>query len=811
MLVISRKAAACSPPACAIAVPAAAELSAADIAKLGTTLTPAGRREGRQRRRHHPRVGRRHHQAGRRLQGRAATTSIRIPNDKPLFTITAQNADQYKDKLTAGAMAMLKKYPNYKMVVYPTRRSASAPEGPLQGDARSARRRRSSPPGGNGVVGCIGGMPFPIPKDGNEAIWNSLLRYRGDTFAMHWSQAAVTRTGDYALVKFEYEYDFSYGNLAKPVGAARDQQGPELPAEHHGARAPRGPDPAGARDRGPDQGAALGVDVQPGPAPRAPRARTSPTTTPAPPPTACAPTTTSACSTAPPTATTGSSWARRRCTSRTTRTSCRIRSSSTPTSSSPATSTRTSRATSCTASGSWRRRSSRAPATSTRSASSTSTRTAGRSLATDKYDGRGELWRYAELHNENWYNIPTIFGTIEVHNDLQSGRYIAMGLRSEEKLRSTSRSSARRATTRRRTCAASARADAAGSPARRSRGSPERNRPLSTREPNSMKSTCCRACGARARVRRAGPASPQVLPASGPLAQDHDAAPAAHGRGARRQPRRRRRRPRLHRLQRRQRRDRGAREDAGRAAAHRGRVRRREARLGRGPRLGDPRHRPTAARPGRSSSPRPPSSARCSTCSSSRPTTGFAVGAYGAFYETTDGGKTWNARKVIADDKHLNAILRAGRRQAPDPRRGGHDPRLGRLRARPGRPLASPYKGSFFGGVVADDGARRRLRLRGRIYRSTDGGKTLEAGRQPLGRHAHGRLEAARRRARDRRRRGHGARVARPRAILRAARHGHHAGPSRRRCWARPTRCCCSARRARATCRCPRRRARRPP
>jgi hypothetical protein len=54
-------------------------------------------------------------------------------------------------------------------------------------------------------------------------------------------------------------------------------------------------------------------------------------------------------------------------------------------------------------------------------------------LAIDKYDGRGDLWRYAELHNENWYNVPMFFGTIEVHNDLQSGRYIAMGLRSEER------------------------------------------------------------------------------------------------------------------------------------------------------------------------------------------------------------------------------------------------------------------------------------------------------------------------------------------------------------------------------------------
>ena len=72
-------------------------------------------------------------------------------------------------------------------------------------------------PGGNGVVGCTGGIPFPIPKDGNEAIWNATLRYKGDTFAHNWAQAAVTRTGDYAIVKFEYEYDNQYGNCSKPA------------------------------------------------------------------------------------------------------------------------------------------------------------------------------------------------------------------------------------------------------------------------------------------------------------------------------------------------------------------------------------------------------------------------------------------------------------------------------------------------------------------------------------------------------------------------------------------------------------------
>ena len=142
----------------------------------------------------------------------AATTPIRIPIDKPLFTITGANADQYKDKLSVGAVAMMKKYPDYKMIVYPTRRSAAAPEGHYKETQECAAKAKLAP-GGNGVVGCMGGIPFPIPKDGNEAIWNAELRYVGDTFAMNWAQAAVTRSGDYALVKFEYEYDFSYGNL----------------------------------------------------------------------------------------------------------------------------------------------------------------------------------------------------------------------------------------------------------------------------------------------------------------------------------------------------------------------------------------------------------------------------------------------------------------------------------------------------------------------------------------------------------------------------------------------------------------------
>ena len=48
-----------------------------------------------------------------------------FPGDKPLFEITAKNYKDYGDKLTAGQVAMFEKYPAWKMVVYPTRRSSA--------------------------------------------------------------------------------------------------------------------------------------------------------------------------------------------------------------------------------------------------------------------------------------------------------------------------------------------------------------------------------------------------------------------------------------------------------------------------------------------------------------------------------------------------------------------------------------------------------------------------------------------------------------------------------------------------------------
>ncbi|HEX7706307.1 MAG TPA: DUF1329 domain-containing protein [Thermoanaerobaculia bacterium] len=130
--------------------------------------------------------------------------------DKPLFTITAANMAQYGAKLTPGQQALLKAYPkSYKMIVYPTRRSASFPQR-IYDKTKANAATAKTVDNGYGVTGTINGIPFPIPQNGVEAIWNHLLRYRAESAARHIAQAAPTRGGSYSLVEFKDEFYMLY-------------------------------------------------------------------------------------------------------------------------------------------------------------------------------------------------------------------------------------------------------------------------------------------------------------------------------------------------------------------------------------------------------------------------------------------------------------------------------------------------------------------------------------------------------------------------------------------------------------------------
>lgn len=100
-------------------------------------------------------------------------------NDEKLFSITAANMEDYADQLTEGQKDLLQAYPEtYRLDVYPTRRSHAAPEWVYENTFQNATRAETSD-NGISIQNVYGGIPFPIPENGAEVMWNHLLRWQG--------------------------------------------------------------------------------------------------------------------------------------------------------------------------------------------------------------------------------------------------------------------------------------------------------------------------------------------------------------------------------------------------------------------------------------------------------------------------------------------------------------------------------------------------------------------------------------------------------------------------------------------------------
>ncbi|UCV20989.1 DUF1329 domain-containing protein [Ferribacterium limneticum] len=131
-------------------------------------------------------------------------------NEKPLFSITAKNMDQYADKLAEGTKALLKKYPTYRVDVYPTHRTAAAPQWVFDNTFKNSTRAKTTR-GGYGVEGAYGGIPFPIPKDGYEAMHNHRLKWNGVTNTHSFENYTGNSDGKHVLVtKGQSTYQFPY-------------------------------------------------------------------------------------------------------------------------------------------------------------------------------------------------------------------------------------------------------------------------------------------------------------------------------------------------------------------------------------------------------------------------------------------------------------------------------------------------------------------------------------------------------------------------------------------------------------------------
>jgi hypothetical protein len=178
--------------ATAALVPAQAAVPATEASQLKTTLTPLG--------------GERRGNADGTIPAWTGGVTTPPPGyrsgdprpdpfaaEKPRLTITHANYQSYADKLAAGTLELFKRYEDFKVLVYPTHRTAAAPQYVYDPTFRNATSAQATD-GGNAVENAHGGIPYPIARTGNEMLWNAVLHWQGVT-VLHRSRSCITTAG----------------------------------------------------------------------------------------------------------------------------------------------------------------------------------------------------------------------------------------------------------------------------------------------------------------------------------------------------------------------------------------------------------------------------------------------------------------------------------------------------------------------------------------------------------------------------------------------------------------------------------------
>lgn len=106
-------------------------------------------------------------------------------SEKPLFVINQSNLAQHEKFLPPGQIALIKRYSSYSIPVYKTHRTATFSPA-MMGSIEKEAGKPKLAHGGLAVEGVQStSVPFPEPKSGIEAVWNTLLRRPAQTLRSH--------------------------------------------------------------------------------------------------------------------------------------------------------------------------------------------------------------------------------------------------------------------------------------------------------------------------------------------------------------------------------------------------------------------------------------------------------------------------------------------------------------------------------------------------------------------------------------------------------------------------------------------------
>ena len=182
-------------------------LTQAEIDQLGTSLTPIGAEKAGNASGTIPAwTGGLPTDAGQSLANNFLEDPFK--GEQPEFVITAQNLEQYKANLTPGQIALFERYPEtFRMPVYQSKRTVAFPQA-VYDQVKATAGQAKLVNGGDGISNFAhGSFAFPIPKSGAEVVWNHNTRYRLNVH--RWYMQAMPQTnGSFTLIKMEEEVGY---------------------------------------------------------------------------------------------------------------------------------------------------------------------------------------------------------------------------------------------------------------------------------------------------------------------------------------------------------------------------------------------------------------------------------------------------------------------------------------------------------------------------------------------------------------------------------------------------------------------------
>ena len=137
-------------------------------------------------------------------------------DEQPILTLTAENYQQHKDNLSEGQMALFARYPEYRMLVYPSHRDFGYQDRMVQ-KARWNATNTELINDGEGLLNYNGGIAFPIPQSDREVLWNMRTTGCYQSYEVAYDGYAVFANGERAHDAVDFKQSAPYNNPEDPA------------------------------------------------------------------------------------------------------------------------------------------------------------------------------------------------------------------------------------------------------------------------------------------------------------------------------------------------------------------------------------------------------------------------------------------------------------------------------------------------------------------------------------------------------------------------------------------------------------------